>query len=137
MTRAMIERKPRIAHRFKAPVSRDGQCAKIMVDVDNAGDLNTRRSTVRHVAFLTSHVVKHACNFLPGIGLLSAEHEYYAISVGSCTGVGPQSLLRDWDVNRTLRDASDSPASKRFTSKLPFGDQKKTERADTCGRKND
>ena len=116
MARAMIERKPRVAHRFEAPVSRDGQCAKIMVDGDNAGASNTRRPTVRQVAFLRSHVVKHACNFMPGIGLFSAENKYHVIFMGSCTGQGLQSLLREWDVNTTLRHASDSPAARTFTS---------------------
>ena len=84
--------------RFEAPLSRDEQSAKIMVGCDNAGDPNTKRSTVGQVAFLGDHLVKRACNLLQVIGPSSADDEYYAISVGSCTGLGPQSLLRDWGV---------------------------------------
>ena len=51
-----------VAQRFETPLSCDGQCMKIVVDIDNAGDVNTRRPAVGQVAFLGSHVVKHACN---------------------------------------------------------------------------
>ena len=73
--------------------------------------------TVPQVAFLSNHVVKHACKFLPVIGLWSAEKKYCVISVGACAVPGLQSLLRDWDVNTTLRIASDSPAARTFTSR--------------------
>ena len=73
--------------------------------------------SVRQVAFLSNHVVKHACKFLPVIGLSSAEKKYYVISMGACAVPGLQSLLRDLDVSTPLRIASDSAAARTFTSR--------------------
>ena len=86
---------PRVAQQYETLVSRYVHCVKIMVDSDNDGDLNLTRSTVGQVAFLGNHVVQHACNLLHVIALSSDENEYCAILVGSCAGLGQQSLLRD------------------------------------------
>ena len=90
-----LEGVPRVAQQYKTLVSRYVNYVKIVVDSDYAGDLNLRRSTVEQVAFLGNHVVQHACNFQQVIELSSGENEYCAILVGSCAGLGQQSLLRD------------------------------------------
>ena len=79
----------------------------MVVDSDIAGDVKTRRSPVGQVACIGNHVVTGACTLLKVTGLSHAENEYHAISVGSCTGLGRQSPLRDWSANARVRIASD------------------------------
>ena len=110
--------KPRVGQRFEAPLSRNRQSSKILVDSDNPGDWKTKKSTVGQAAFVDNHVVKHACNLFQNIGLSSAENEYFAIS---CTSLGLQSLLLDWGVDTSVRVASASSAATRFTSRQGLG----------------
>ena len=91
------------------------------VDADNAGDQETRRSTVGQIAFVGGHAVKHMCNLLHVIGLSSAENEYYAISAGACTGLGLQSLLADWGIESSVDFFSDASAARAFASRRGLG----------------
>lgn len=97
---------------------------QMYVDSDNAGDKESRRSTVGQVAFLGEHAVKHLCNLLQLIGLSSGENEYYAISAGACTGLGLQSLLADWGIIVTLKVCSDASAARAFASRRGSGKMK-------------
>ena len=94
---------------------------EVMVDSDNAGDTETRRSTVGQVVFYNGHAVKHSCNLLQTIGLSSAENEYYAISAGACTGLGVQSLLKDWGLHEDLVVETDASAALSFASRRGLG----------------
>ena len=126
--------KPRVVQRY-APYKGHQDivvCTKPMsksdldmyVDSDNAGDRETRRSTVGQVAFLGGHVIKHLCNLLQVIGLSSGENEYYAICAGACTGLGLQSLLADWGIHVSVRVCSDASAARAFASRRGLGKMK-------------
>ena len=93
-------------------------------DSDNAGDKESRRSTVGQVAYLGEHAVKHLCNLLQVIGLSSGENEYYAISAGACTGLGLQSLLADWGIHVEVEVCSDASAARAFASRRGLGKMK-------------
>ena len=120
-----LKGKPRVVLRYRpqrAPTILRLEVPKpkeleMYVDSDNAGDKESRRSTVGQVAFLGEHAVKHLCKLLQVIGLSSGENEYYAISAGACTGLGLQSLLADWGIIVDLKVCSDASAARAFASR--------------------
>ncbi len=97
---------------------------RVLVDSDNAGDRETRRSTVGEVIKLGQHAVKHNANMLSVVGLSSAENEYYGISRGAASGLGMQSMLADWGLELSVQVASDSSAARGFASRRGLGKMK-------------
>ena len=119
-----LKGRPRVVQTYRRDLRiTAGEPVKIlvMVDSDNAGDKISRRSTVGQVAFIGRHCVKHGCNLLQVIGLSSGENEYYAISVGACTGLGIKGILDDSNVASTVRMVSDSSAARGFSSRRGAG----------------
>ena len=117
-----LKGRPRVVQRFVR--QREPTRIDAYGDSDNAGDPESRRSTVGQIIMLGQHTVKHSCNLISQIGLSSVENEYYAITSVSATGLGIQSLLRDWHLEMSLTLHTDSSAAQSFTARRGLGKMK-------------
>ena len=86
-------------------------------DSDHAGDPETRRSTIGQIAMLGQHTIQHHCNLVSQIGLSVSENEYYGITAIASTGLGLQSLLKDWGLDVDLVLRTNSSSGKSFASR--------------------
>ena len=94
---------------------------EVHVDSDWAGDTVTRRSTTGVIVRRGQHLLRHSSTVQNVIGLSSAESEYYAVTMGGCSGLGLQSLFADWNLKLQLSLHTDSSSAKAIASRRGIG----------------
>ena len=117
-----LKKRPRAVYRFK-PQRMDKELL-VTVDSDHAGCAVTRKSTTGLVVQLGDHTVKTSSWIQSTVALSSGESEFYALVKGAAYGLSIQALLKDWNVNVTLRVVSDSSAARSFASRRGLGKQR-------------
>ena len=93
----------------------------ILADSDAASARTDRKSVSRIVTMIGEHCIRCQTATQSAPALSSGDAEYVAIVKGASTGIGMQSMARDFGDERVVRIATDSSASNFIASRLGCG----------------